>query len=149
MWSFSYSDWIALFPQFGVTTPGYTALTESQVTDVILPLAEQYCQGVLCATQNKPALQTQFLNLMVAHIAQLLFGSSNQPLSGLVGRVTDASQGSVSVSVEFPTTPDNAWFLQTTYGALFWQLSLPFRLGRYVPKPTPQPQFGGGYRGGW
>jgi len=142
--TFNFPSWLALFPQFGVTTPQFNALAETQVTQLILPLAEQYCEGVLRMTTNKPALQTQLLNLMVSHVAQLLFGSSTQPPSPLVGRISTASEGSVSVGVEFPTTPDNAWFLQTVYGSMFWQLALPFRLGRYAAKVTPQPQFVGG-----
>jgi hypothetical protein len=147
--TFNYAAWIALFPQFGVTTPQFTALTEMQVTTLILPLAESYNRndggGPVCDVQT----QTNLLNLMVAHVAQLLFGSSTQPLSALVGRVSSASEGSVSVSADFPTTPNNAWFLQTPFGAAWYQLSLPYRLGRYVPKITPQYQPFTGYRGGW
>jgi hypothetical protein len=141
--TFDYSAWIALFPQFGVTTPQYTALTQNQVTNVILPLAQQYCRNDGGGPVNDAGVQAQLLNLMVAHVAQILFGSSIQPLSPLVGRISNASEGSVSVSVDFPTTATNAWYLQTPFGAAFWQLMLPYRLGRYVPKITPQPQPGG------
>lgn len=142
--TFDFANWLALFPQFGVTTPTFTALTEQQVTQVILPLAEQYVRNDGGGPVCNPATQIQLLNLMVAHIAQLLFGSSTQPLSPLVGRISNASEGSVSVGTDFPTTPSNAWFVQTQYGAMFWQLSLPFRLGRYIPKITPQVQVVGG-----
>lgn len=142
--SFNYGAWVALFPQFWVTTPTYTGLTEAQVTGVILPLAEQYCRNDGGGPVNNAGLQTQLLNLMVAHVAQLLFGSSTQPVSPLVGRISNATEGSVSVATDFPTTPSNAWFVQTQYGAAYWQLILPFRLGRYYPKVTPQRQPGAG-----
>lgn len=140
--TFDYAAWAALFPQF-------SNLTESQVVTVILPLAEQYSRndggGPVCTA----SVQTQLLNLMVAHVAQLLFGSTTQPLSPLVGRINTATEGSVSVGTDFPTTPTNAWFVQTQFGAAWGQLSLPFRLGRYVPKVTPQFQPLNGPWGGW
>lgn len=139
--AFNFANWSALFPQFVTTTPTFTALTEDQVTGPILTLAEQYCRNDGGGPVNNTGVQTQILNLMVAHVAQLLFGSSTQPLSPLVGRISNASEGSVSVGTDFPVTPSNAWFVQTSYGAAYWQLILPYRLGRYVPKVTPQRQF--------
>jgi len=138
--TFDYANWAALFPQF-------SNLTEQQVETVILPLAEQYCRNDGGGPVCDPNVQTQLINLMVAHVSQLLFGSMTQPLSPLVGRISTASEGSVSVGVEFPTTPSSAWYLQTQYGAMYWQLVLPFRLGRYVPKITQQHQIFGGR--GW
>lgn len=142
--AFDYASWAALFPQFGVTTPSFTALTQEQVVGVILPLAEQYCRNDGGGRVCNAGVQAQLLNLMVAHVAQLLFGSSTQPMSPLVGRISNAIEGSVSVGTDFPTTPSNAWFVQTPYGAAFWQLSLPFRLGKYVPRVAPQRQLSGG-----
>jgi hypothetical protein len=136
---FDYAAWAVLFPQF-------SNLNEAQITGPVLVLAEQYCRNDGGGPVTNAAIQTQLLNLMVAHIAQLLYGSKTQPLSPLVGRVSSATEGSVSVGVDFPTTPTNAWFLQTTFGAMYWQLSLPFRLGRYFPKVTQQRQVTGG---GW
>lgn len=140
--TFNYTNWAALFPQF-------SNLIQDQVTGPILTLAEQYNRNDGGGPVNDPCVATQLLNLMVAHVAQLLFGSTTQPLSPLVGRISDASEGSVSLGTEFPTTPSNAWFLQTQFGAAWWQLSLPFRLGRYIPKITPQRQVVGGPWWGW
>lgn len=135
--AFDYASWAALFPQF-------SNLSSNQVTQVILPLAEQYCRNDGSGPVNSAAVQSQLLNLMVAHVAQILFGSTTQPVSPIVGRISSAAEGSVSVSAEWPTTPSNAWFLQTPYGAAYWQLALPFRLGFYAPKVTPQRKFGAG-----
>ena len=141
--AFSYNGWIALFPQF-------SNLTQVQVTGPILTVAQQYCRNDGGGPVCDPNLQTQLLNMMVAHIAQLLFGSTTQPLSPLVGRVSNATEGSVSVTADWPTTPNNAWYLQTEYGAMFWQLMLPYRMGRYFPKITQQRQAAGGpWWGGW
>jgi hypothetical protein len=74
------------------------------------------------------------LNMLVAHIAQINAGSSTQPASPLVGRITTATEGSVSVSADMGAVPGTAaWFLQTKYGASFWQATAQFRTMRYVP----------------
>jgi hypothetical protein len=126
--TFNYANWAQLFPQF-------SNLTQTQVTQLIVPLAEQYCRNDGGGPVSSVATQTNLLNLAVAHVAQLMFGSTTQPLSPLVGRISNAAEGSVSVGTDFPTTPNNAWFLQTPYGAAFWQACAPYRTMRYLPGP--------------
>lgn len=52
-----------------------------------------------------------------------------------VGRVSSASEGSVSVSLEFPTGSSllAAWFAQTPYGAEYWMLTSKYRSMIYMP----------------
>lgn len=58
----------------------------------------------------------QLLFLLVAHLCALR-GEDN----GLVGRITSASEGSVSVSVDSSGSNDASWwYLQTPYGADYW-----------------------------
>ena len=74
------------------------------------------------------------LNMLVAHIAQLNAGSTTQPASPLVGRVNTATEGSVSVGTDMGVVPFTAaWFLQTKYGASFWQATARYRTMQYVP----------------
>lgn len=86
--------------------------------------------------------RTLLLYLLTAHIATL-----NLPVSaggngaGGVGRTSSASRGSVSVSFDMgPTTASSAWFMQTQYGAMFWQAMLPYRTARYVNVPYVERQ---------
>jgi hypothetical protein len=73
------------------------------------------------------------LNMLTAHVAALNSGVNGQPPAGIVGRVNTASEGSVSVSAEMgPPSGSSAWFLQTKYGAAFWQASANFRTFRYL-----------------
>ena len=68
------------------------------------------------------------LYLALAHLVQMRqLGAQG----GLAGRVTSASEGSVSVSVEpFQANSLNAqWWCQTNEGALYWQLTAQYRLG--------------------
>lgn len=84
---------------------------------------------------NKRAV---FLNMLVAHIAAISSGVGGQAASGLVGRVTSASEGSVSVSVDAgPSSSASWWYLQTPYGAQYWQATLPYRTIRYLPGGSP------------
>lgn len=96
-----------------------------------------------CGSIIQDATQRErLLNLLVAHIAAL------QPVSpaggagsggGLIGRISTATEGSVSVSAEYASqvSASMAWFIQTQYGALFWQLTSPYRSFRYVAPVQP------------
>jgi len=98
------------------------------------------------------ALQTTLMFMLTAHLLQVSFGpngdgarTGSAGAPGLVGRVSSASEGSVSVSTEYPSEPNSAWFLQTPYGASFWQATAAFRRARYLPGPT---RFGTGIDNG-
>ncbi|WP_147196030.1 DUF4054 domain-containing protein [Pantoea sp. CCBC3-3-1] len=78
------------------------------------------------------------LNMLVAHLAALNSGVGGQAASGLVGRVTSASEGSVSVSVDAgPSSASSWWYMQTPYGAQYWQITAPYRTMRYLPGGSP------------
>lgn len=128
---FVYADWIAAYPQFA------PALTEAVVVGVILPIAELYCRNDGGGPVSTAQTQTTLLWLMVAHVAQLLYGPNGATPggSGIVGRIDSATEGSVSVHAEMPTTPTNAWFMQTPFGAAFWQATAAYRTMRYMPGP--------------
>lgn len=129
--SFVYADWIAAFPQF-------TSIPQGTVTGIILPIAQLYLRNDGGGPVCDAATQTALLNLIVAHVAQLLWGVNGQPPSPVVGRLSSATEGSVSVATEFPMTANSAWFQQTPFGAAFWQATAAFRLGVYVPGSLPQ-----------
>lgn len=90
------------------------------------------------------ARQTSLLYMLTAHVTQLLYGADGQSGPGIVGRVSSASEGSVSVSTEFPMNPNSAWYMQTPYGAMYWQATMAWRTVNYRPGPT---RFGTGIGG--
>jgi hypothetical protein len=94
-------------------------------------------------------VQSQALYFLAAHFAQLFAAtSSGQPASTLVGRVSDASEGSVNVSAAFPEgTPTMAWYAQTKYGAAYWQITAPYRTMRYIPNLKSRRAALGGFVG--
>lgn len=78
------------------------------------------------------------LNLLVAHLAQLNAPIAGQSPSPLVGRISSASEGGVSVSTEWGSTePGEAWYAQTRFGAEYWTATRQYRLGRYHVGPQP------------
>ncbi|WP_338561883.1 DUF4054 domain-containing protein [Erwinia sp. E_sp_B04_7] len=84
------------------------------------------------------AVRAVYLNMLVAHLAAMNSGVGGQAASGLVGRVTSASEGSVSVSVDAgPSSASSWWYMQTPYGAAYWQATLPYRSARYLPGGSP------------
>jgi len=78
------------------------------------------------------------LYLLVAHIATL----NHQTESGnaVVGRVASASEGTVSISLDYGTMGNNErWYLQTPYGATYWQMTKRYRSMLYRLGKSPMP----------
>ena len=75
------------------------------------------------------------LNMITAHISFIAGDLSADGQARPVGRVSQASEGTVSASFEgVPPTPGTgAWFQQSQYGAAFWQATTSLRGMRYVP----------------
>lgn len=95
------------------------------------------------------AQQTNLLNLITAHMVALFAPKANgAAASPLVGRISDATEGSVSVSVQNEYPPGTAqWFQQTQYGSMYWVASAPFRTMRYIPNPRSPVNAGAGLWG--
>lgn len=74
------------------------------------------------------------LNMLVAHLAALNAGVNGQGATPLVGRINSATEGSVTVQAAMDGVPGTAaWFMQTKYGAAYWQATAAFRTMQYVP----------------
>lgn len=84
------------------------------------------------------------LYMIVAHLAtlQAQVDAGNM----LVGRLSSASEGSVSISSEYGTLGNSEkWWIQTPYGAKFWQLTAMYRTSVYVVTNFPMPVDRRGY----
>lgn len=81
--------------------------------------------------------QTILLNMVTAHICKLNAPVRGEPSPDAVGRVSNASEGSVSVALEMDVPAGSAqWWAQTKYGIAYWTASAPFRMMRYkAPRP--------------
>lgn len=78
------------------------------------------------------------LFLLVAHMAVL-----QQRIEGdneVVGRVSSASQGSVSVTLDNgQTTLSDKWYQQTPYGSKYWALTAKYRSFLYIATNIAMP----------
>ena len=85
--------------------------------------------------QNITRRATLF-NMLTAHVAYLggLLSADGMPRP--VGRVSQASEGSVSAAFEGPPPGSAQWFQQSQYGASFWQATSSLRGFRYLAQPT-------------
>lgn len=138
--TFNFAAWVAAYPEFVNADPVQAQFWFDSATDVF---ANDTCNPAW--TGDTPRFTRLFWTL-TAHIGWLSAprdangqpAASGQPASPIVGRISSASEGSVSVSAEWngSGSPSEAWFLQTKYGAQFWQATAQFRTARYVAQPT-------------
>lgn len=125
---------------FKVAYPQWAALPDAQL-QAYFDIATLYFRNDGTSPARTVAIQTLLLNLLTAHITFMSAGADGTGPSPIVGRVNSASEGSVSIGADYPATPTNAWFLQTPFGASFWQATAAYRMTRYIPGPT---RFGNG-----
>lgn len=125
---FNSAAFIARYPEFSTVDADVLAMYFAEATLYLDNTASS-------AVQDIPT-RTLFLNMLTAHIAAMNgAGVSGQGSSQLVGRIDQATEGSVSVHAAFTNIASGtmAWYLQTKYGAAYWTASKPYRAFRYVP----------------
>lgn len=123
--TFDYAAWIALYPEFATVPAPRATLFWNEAT------IYHRNDGSLPASITL-AIQQSLLFMVTAHIAQRYATKGGVAPSDLVGRISDATEGSVSVSADMgQQSPNAAWWLQTKYGADYWQATAAFRTLRY------------------
>lgn len=141
----SQSEFLEAYPNFKAVPAG--------TLQAMFNVATIYLRNDGTSPIRGVATQTALMYMLTAHLLQISFGpngagavpGTTDGAPGLVGRISNASEGSVSVAADYPSTPNNAWFLQTPYGASFWQATVNWRRGYYLPGPT---RFGTGIGNG-
>lgn len=134
--TFSFADWTAAWPEFANCSPA-----QGQAW---FDIASIYCPNT-SANPFGDSTST-FLYMLTSHVAWLLAprdpagnpAAAGQSPPNIVGRINSASEGSVSVGAEWKGSgsPSQDWFVQTRYGALYWQATAAFRTMRYAARPT-------------
>lgn len=125
--AFDYAIWSARYPELVATTPPAAAQRYFQEATLYLSNTES-------SPVRDVSRRALLLDMLTAHIAALNGGVNGQAASPLVGRISSATEGSVSVTVDSLGGGANAaWFMQTKYGAAYWQLTASMRTFRYVP----------------
>lgn len=130
--SFSYPMWIERYPEFSSVTP---TLAAAYFAEACL-----YCDNTDCSPIRDDSVggkRMMLLNMVTAHISALNATINGQPASPLVGRINNATEGSVTVQTENLYPPGTVqWWQQTKYGAAFWAASSGYRKMLYMPSPA-------------
>jgi len=133
---FDYASWLAAYPQFG---------------SVGLQQAQEFFNLACLLISNLPnspvpylpaALPPVFtrkiiLNAATAHFAYL-FTPDTTGNGRPVGRISQASEGSVSLGLDYAAaqTDTQAFWNQSPFGAFVWVSLLPYRSAFYAPGPA-------------
>lgn len=125
--SFDYSAWLALYPEFTAITQGPATGLWNRAT-----LLHRNDGG---GPVSSLTLQQQLLYLVTAHLATLTYNPDGTiKAGGIVGRINSATQGSISVGADFGAVkPNQAYWIQTQYGAEYWMATRAYRTMRYLP----------------
>lgn len=143
--TFDYAAWQAMFPDFANVSSAYATSCFTRATFLCQNNA---ANPVVSRSFGDTTQLTYFLNLLTAHICWLnapqvngipntTGGASPSPL---VGRVSQASEGTVSVSTDLGAgnMPQGmAYYAQTKWGLEYWQASAGYRQGPYIPGVGP------------
>ena len=126
---FNYSNFALRFPEI-------VPYCNSDLAGMYFTEATILLDNTTCSRVQDETMRASLLNLLTAHIAALNAPLNGQPSSPLVGRISEATEGSVTVKAEMNVAPGSAqYFAQTKYGIAYWQMTLPFRSARYYPGP--------------
>ncbi|VEB99950.1 Uncharacterised protein [Cedecea lapagei] len=111
----------------------------SNVDDALLPFLFDQATDYLNNTEYSLVIDVikreRFLYLLMAHLAYVRYGDNRKRGgSGMVGRISSATQGSVSVSSDLgPIEFRYAWYTQSPYGMDYWQATKVYRMANYYP----------------
>lgn len=140
--SFNYAVWAARYPELA-------ALIPLDMAGAYFMEAGLYLDNTACSPVQDLGQRAVFLNMLVAHIAALN-GARADPSSFAPGRISSATEGSVSITLDLGALPGAAaWYAQTTYGLAFWAMTASLRTMHYVPAQPRYfgPMYGRGYVG--
>lgn len=114
------------------------AATPDETLQMYFTLATYYLNNSPCSVVQDLGMRAALLNFITAHIAFLLgrIAAGDGSDAALVGQVQSAAEGSVNVSVVASASQSAEFWKQSQYGAMFWQMALPFRSFRYFAAPV-------------
>lgn len=120
---------------FKVAYPEFAAV-DNAVLQSCFDQATLYLSNSDCSPVQDLTKRQALLWMLTAHIATLRGYGPGTGRAGVVGRVSSATEGSVSISTEYGVPGSATWFSQTPYGANFWEATLYLRSFRYRPRAT-------------
>lgn len=113
------------------------AATDAQL-DMFFTIAEGFLDNTECSVVKNPSERKTMLYLLVAHMASL--NQQTESGNAVVGRVSSASEGTVSISLDYGVMDNTSrWYLQTPYGAMYFQMTKKYRSFLYRLGKSPMP----------
>ena len=137
---FDFQTWVASFPEFSALTP---AQGQAYFNDATLICANSASNQI-----NRDGNLAALLYWLTSHFAWLKCpkdangnpAATGQIASQLVGRISDAAEGSVHVTTDWQMGGDatalEKFLAQTKYGAAYWAATSQYRTARYLARPT-------------
>lgn len=129
-------------PEFVASWPEFTGLTNAAMQNAFnlaTFLLNNSCASLVQDANRRLVL----LYLLTAHVAFLNSGTNDgagnvTTAPGIVGRIDTAAEGSVSVGASYSSEvgQSEAFFIQTKYGAQFWQMTAQYRTMHYIGPPS-------------
>ena len=138
---FSFQTWVGLFPEFSALTPDQGAAYFMRATG---SFAANSCSN----PANADGRLSYLLYLATSHVAWLACpkdangnpSATGTAASPLVGRISQAAEGSVNLTLELEAGADTnqllAYLSQTKYGQEYSAAIASYRTARYLARPT-------------
>lgn len=128
---FNYAAWAARYPTLAAKVDEPLAQSYFDEAGLVYLLNND------CSVVQDVPTRLVLLNMLVAHLAALN-GATASGEAGLVGRVSSATEGSVTINADYNAQPGSEqWYAQTPYGAQYWAATVGYRSAIYVPGPQP------------
>lgn len=119
-------------PKFRAMFPEFSNVTDAQLP-YLFDQATDYLNNSECSLVEDAVKRERLLYLLMAHLAYMRYGDANgNGGTGLVGRLSSATEGSASVSSEAGQVEFRyMWYTQSPYGMDYWQATKVYRMANY------------------
>lgn len=127
---FDYNSWALRFPEI-------SNWVNATLATMYWQEATMLCDNTATSPISDVVQRAILLNLLTSHIAALNAPLGGQASPNLVGRISDATEGSVTVRAQMDMPPGSAqYYAQTKYGSQYWAATAQYRSARYIAAPV-------------
>lgn len=134
--TFNQAQFLLRYPQFSAYATANPGRLQMLFDDVTVLYINNTASSYVGDVKTRELL----IYLLMAHILQIsgvTTVAGEGSTADKVGRVSSATEGSVSASLDMGSVSANsAWFLQSQYGAEYWSATARFRTFRYGRAPS-------------
>lgn len=118
--------------QFYLSFPEFSNVTDEQL-ESLFKLSTLYIENNQLSVVTDLKKRELLLYLIVAHLCYLKYGNNKgDGGTGMVGRLSSATEGSVSISATVgQLSSDAEWYAQSQYGWQFWEATKVYRMGTW------------------